>query len=121
MITDRTSTKLYIPHPVEGNYSIIGILNQLAPQQPTRGRKIALVCYHAPPPAHERLHEFRDKLVNFRSYTAHSGMDIYPSSVYNVFFSVHGYGVPGTRTICSSNDSRTDYRSILFDSTFGLS
>jgi len=39
----RTTTKHYIPHPEENNISIVGILEQLAPNQPTDGREIALV------------------------------------------------------------------------------
>lgn len=39
------STKLFIAHPTAENCSIVGILEQKAPEQPTRGRKIALVCY----------------------------------------------------------------------------
>ncbi|KAK0213520.1 Alpha/Beta hydrolase protein [Armillaria fumosa] len=43
--TQRTSTKISIPHSTEPNCSIVGILEQLAPNQPTNGRKIALILH----------------------------------------------------------------------------
>ena len=42
-ITTKKTTKLYIPHPHAENCSIVGVLEQLAPEQPTQGRRIALV------------------------------------------------------------------------------
>ena len=38
----RTSTKLHIPH-TSGNVTLVGVLEQLEPHQPTNGRTIALV------------------------------------------------------------------------------
>lgn len=43
MMVDRTSTKLHIPHP--GNFTLVGVLEQLEPHQLTNGRKIALVGF----------------------------------------------------------------------------
>ncbi|KIJ96163.1 hypothetical protein K443DRAFT_134214 [Laccaria amethystina LaAM-08-1] len=42
-MTDRTSTKLFIPHPAEVDCNLVGILEQLDPRQSTRERSIALV------------------------------------------------------------------------------
>jgi len=44
-MASRTSTKLFIPHPIEANCTIVGILEQLAPEQTTKGRKIALILH----------------------------------------------------------------------------
>ncbi|KAG7444200.1 ectomycorrhiza-regulated esterase [Guyanagaster necrorhizus] len=41
----RTSTKIWIPHSTEPNCSIVGILEQLTPGQPTNGKKIALILH----------------------------------------------------------------------------
>ncbi|KIJ62674.1 hypothetical protein HYDPIDRAFT_114347 [Hydnomerulius pinastri MD-312] len=43
-MTDRKSTKLQIPQPAE-DCTLVGILEQLAPDQPTLGRKIALILH----------------------------------------------------------------------------
>ena len=43
-MTDRTSTKLFIPYPAEASCSLVGILEQLDPRQSTHERSIALVC-----------------------------------------------------------------------------
>ena len=43
MTQDRTSTKLFIQHPIALDCKIVGILEQLSPGQSTHGRKIALV------------------------------------------------------------------------------
>ncbi|KAK0459971.1 Alpha/Beta hydrolase protein [Desarmillaria tabescens] len=43
--SQRTATKISIPHPIEPNCSIVGILEQLTPDQPTNGRKIALILH----------------------------------------------------------------------------
>ncbi|KAK0185723.1 Alpha/Beta hydrolase protein [Armillaria mellea] len=43
--SQRTSTKISIPHPIEPNCCIVGILQQLTPDQPTNGRKIALILH----------------------------------------------------------------------------
>jgi hypothetical protein len=40
--TMTTSTKLRIPHSQE-DLDLVGVLEQLTPEQPTHGRKIALV------------------------------------------------------------------------------
>ncbi|GLB38189.1 putative ectomycorrhiza-regulated esterase [Lyophyllum shimeji] len=45
MANGAVTTKLYIPHPTEPNCSIVGILEQLAPLNPTMGRKLALVLH----------------------------------------------------------------------------
>ncbi|PPQ97741.1 hypothetical protein CVT26_001773 [Gymnopilus dilepis] len=44
-MTNRVSTKLYIPHPTDPGIRICGILEQLAPDQQTVGRKIALILH----------------------------------------------------------------------------
>ena len=41
-MAERTSTKLYIPQPAE-DCVLVGVLEQLEPNKPTHGRKIALV------------------------------------------------------------------------------
>ncbi|KAK0222133.1 Alpha/Beta hydrolase protein [Armillaria fumosa] len=43
--SQRTSTKISIPHSIEPNCCIVGILQQLSPDQPTNGRKIALILH----------------------------------------------------------------------------
>ena len=43
MITSKQTTRLVIPHPDEEGVKIVGVLEQVAPEQPTRGRKIAFV------------------------------------------------------------------------------
>lgn len=40
---DRKSTKYHIPHRDEPETSLVGVLEQWNPEQPTTGRKIALV------------------------------------------------------------------------------
>jgi hypothetical protein len=42
-MADRVSTKLFIQHPEDANIRLCGVLEQLLPDQPTYGRKIALV------------------------------------------------------------------------------
>ena len=44
--TSVKTTKLAIPHPLEKDCAITGVLEQVAPEQPTQGRKIALVREH---------------------------------------------------------------------------
>ena len=41
--TSVKTTKIAIPHPLEEDCAIAGVLEQVAPDQPTQGRKIALV------------------------------------------------------------------------------
>jgi len=41
----RKTTKHFIPHREEHNTTIVGVLEQLAPDQPTEDRNICLVCY----------------------------------------------------------------------------
>ncbi|KAI0917028.1 hypothetical protein AcW1_007670 [Taiwanofungus camphoratus] len=43
--TSKRTIKLFIPHPYEANCSIAGVLEQLAPDEPTQGRKIALILH----------------------------------------------------------------------------
>ncbi|KAI0632087.1 alpha/beta-hydrolase [Trametes polyzona] len=45
--TSQKTTKLAIPHPHEKDCAIIGVLEQLAPEQPTQGRRIALILHGA--------------------------------------------------------------------------
>ncbi|KAJ3559594.1 hypothetical protein NP233_g11227 [Leucocoprinus birnbaumii] len=45
MTAERTSTKLYIPHPNQPELSICGVLEQYAPGVDTKGRKIALILH----------------------------------------------------------------------------
>jgi hypothetical protein len=42
-MTDRVSTKLFIQHPEDAHIRLCGLLEQVSPDQPTHGRKIALV------------------------------------------------------------------------------
>ncbi|KIM42967.1 hypothetical protein M413DRAFT_443787 [Hebeloma cylindrosporum] len=44
-MTDRVSTKLFIQHPEEADIKLCGVLEQLSPDQPTHGRKIALILH----------------------------------------------------------------------------
>ena len=44
--TSVKTTKVAIPHPLETGCSIVGVLEQVAPEQPTQGRRIALVREH---------------------------------------------------------------------------
>ncbi|KAF9063281.1 Alpha/Beta hydrolase protein [Rhodocollybia butyracea] len=47
-MSDRVSTKLYIPHPTDtNNCSIVGILEQLTEAKPCPGRKLALILHGA--------------------------------------------------------------------------
>ncbi|OJT13969.1 hypothetical protein TRAPUB_9453 [Trametes pubescens] len=48
--TSQKTTKLAIPHPYEKDCAIAGVLEQIAPDQPTQGRKIALkkLAYRLP-------------------------------------------------------------------------
>jgi len=39
------SSKLTIPHPLESDCSLVGVLEQLAPEQSTHGRNIALILH----------------------------------------------------------------------------
>ncbi|KAF9522581.1 ectomycorrhiza-regulated esterase [Crepidotus variabilis] len=41
----RVSTRLVIPQPAEAHVNLIGMLEQLAPNQPTSGRKLALILH----------------------------------------------------------------------------
>ncbi|KAJ8523255.1 hypothetical protein ONZ45_g286 [Pleurotus djamor] len=41
----RLSTKIHIPHTAEPDLSIVGVLEQHAPEQPTEGRRIALLLH----------------------------------------------------------------------------
>lgn len=43
-MADRMSTKLYIPQPAD-NCTLVGVLEQLEPNKPTYGRKIALILH----------------------------------------------------------------------------
>jgi hypothetical protein len=43
--TTKKTTKLTIPHTLEPGVNLVGVLEQLEPDAPTRGRKIALVRY----------------------------------------------------------------------------
>ncbi len=43
MITSKKTTKLVIPHPDEEGVTMVGVLEQVAPEGPTQGKKIALV------------------------------------------------------------------------------
>ncbi len=45
--TSVKTTKVAIPHPLESDCSIVGVLEQVALGQPTQGRRIALVREHA--------------------------------------------------------------------------
>ncbi|KAI0335937.1 alpha/beta-hydrolase [Cubamyces sp. BRFM 1775] len=45
--TTQKTTKLAIPHPHVQDCAIAGILEQVAPEQPTQGRKIALILHGA--------------------------------------------------------------------------
>ncbi|KAI8994115.1 alpha/beta-hydrolase [Trametes punicea] len=45
--TSQKTTKLAIPHPHETDCSIVGVLEQVAPEQPTQGRRIALILHGA--------------------------------------------------------------------------
>ncbi|KAH7919474.1 hypothetical protein BV22DRAFT_1075205 [Leucogyrophana mollusca] len=42
-MSDRKSSKLYISHPNEEGCQLVGVLEQISPEEPTNGRKIALV------------------------------------------------------------------------------
>ncbi|KAF9468668.1 Alpha/Beta hydrolase protein [Collybia nuda] len=44
-MSDRVSTKLRIAHPADPQCTIVGILEQLSPNAPTNGRKIALILH----------------------------------------------------------------------------
>ena len=46
--TSKKTTKIAIPHSAHPEIAIVGVLEQVAPEEPTNGRKIALVrgqCY----------------------------------------------------------------------------
>ncbi|KAI9058270.1 alpha/beta-hydrolase [Trametes sanguinea] len=45
--TSQKTTKLSIPHPHEKDCNIVGVLEQVAPGQPTQGRRIALILHGA--------------------------------------------------------------------------
>ncbi|KAF5360838.1 hypothetical protein D9756_004961 [Leucocoprinus leucothites] len=45
MTAERTSTKLYIPHPNQPELSICGVLEQYGPGIDTKGRKLALILH----------------------------------------------------------------------------
>ncbi|KAI0354928.1 ectomycorrhiza-regulated esterase [Trametes cingulata] len=44
-ITTQKTTKLQIPHTYEKDCAITGVLEQVAPEQPTQGRRIALILH----------------------------------------------------------------------------
>ncbi|KAH9936277.1 ectomycorrhiza-regulated esterase [Fomitopsis serialis] len=44
-VTSEKTTKLFIPHPHAENCSIVGVLEQLEPYEPTQGRRIALILH----------------------------------------------------------------------------
>lgn len=50
---DLASSKHHIPHPDVSSCSIVGILEQHEPSQPTQGRKVALVRYSPTVPGTE--------------------------------------------------------------------
>ncbi|PIL22565.1 hypothetical protein GSI_15254 [Ganoderma sinense ZZ0214-1] len=43
--TSKQTTKIAIPHTAQPGIAIVGVLEQVAPQEPTRGRKIALILH----------------------------------------------------------------------------
>ncbi|KAI0754927.1 ectomycorrhiza-regulated esterase [Daedaleopsis nitida] len=43
--TSVKTTKISIPQPLEKDCAIVGVLEQLAPEQPTQGRRIALILH----------------------------------------------------------------------------
>ncbi|KAI0670857.1 alpha/beta-hydrolase [Trametes maxima] len=43
--TSQKTTKLAIPHTLEKDCTIVGVLEQIAPEQPTQGRKVALILH----------------------------------------------------------------------------
>ncbi|KAI0822246.1 alpha/beta-hydrolase [Trametes gibbosa] len=43
--TSQKTTKFSIPHPDEQDSTLVGVLEQLAPEQPTKGRRIALILH----------------------------------------------------------------------------
>lgn len=45
MITSKKTTKLVIPHPDEEGVTMVGVLEQVAPEGPTQGKKIALILH----------------------------------------------------------------------------
>lgn len=40
-----TSIKVSIPHPLDRSISLVGVLEQPEPGEPTQNRELALVCY----------------------------------------------------------------------------
>ncbi|EGO23737.1 hypothetical protein SERLADRAFT_470020 [Serpula lacrymans var. lacrymans S7.9] len=44
-MTSKKSTKIDISHPDEANCTIVGVLEQVEPDQPSHGRKIALILH----------------------------------------------------------------------------
>lgn len=45
--TSKRTTKISIPHTLEEGCSLVGVLEQVDPDEPTQGRKIALVRPHS--------------------------------------------------------------------------
>lgn len=58
-ITSQKTTKFSIPHPHEKDGNLVGVLEQLAPEQPTKGRRIALVSTHMCVADYIKLTQFR--------------------------------------------------------------
>ena len=43
-VTSKKTTKIRVPHPKDPEHPLTGVLEQLDPEKPTQGRKLALVC-----------------------------------------------------------------------------
>ena len=41
--TSKKTTKVAVPHTIQPGIAIAGVLEQVAPEEPTQGRRIALV------------------------------------------------------------------------------
>ena len=41
--TSKKTTKVAVPHTIQQGIAIAGVLEQVAPEEPTQGRRIALV------------------------------------------------------------------------------
>lgn len=93
--TSKKTTKLFIPHPHAESCSVAGVLEQLAPEEPTQGRKIALV----------RTQSSRPKLNTIPYCPCRSSMAVwgdYSLSYYGQgMMSSHIY--TDTRITCSRN------------------
>lgn len=110
----KRSTKISIPHPLENDCAIVGILEQVSPEQPTRGRKIALV---------RELVPFDGcKLKRCRTNTDASWV----AGVRMSTFILHMYITQAdiridTRTTCFIRNLRFAFPLTLFDSISGMS